>query len=114
MRQIIAAISRRRRAIDDERRFLVEWQTRLLATYIGATAFSGGSKLIEAASKISLRPQPEETRADRADNPNEPQRGSYERLMMRFGKRIQPPRPPETREDVHEHSGPEAGTSGGS
>jgi hypothetical protein len=107
MRQIIAAIVSRRQTDRDIQRFYIEWQTRALASFIGATAWAGGNKLIDAASKLSMIPTLTKEEAEaKADNPNEPKRGSFERFGMMMGKVV---RPPQTREDVHEPSGSEAG-----
>lgn len=83
LRLILEAI--RHRLTQDEHRKLVllEWQTKVLSSFIATTAFTdkdGHKVLAEAVEAIHLLPRPKEQ-----PKPKEPEPGSYERMMGMLG-----------------------------
>jgi len=86
LRQIIEAISVRLQAASRERAVLTEWSTKTLAQYIAATVpvpKGKNNKLLKSAQKIELFPS---KKAVASKVSAEPERGSYERFMSRFGR----------------------------
>lgn len=76
----------------------MEWQTKALASFIAATAWAGGDKLLEAVQKLTLITPSTKREVKDADTSNEPARGSFERFAGMMGQKLGPPQ--ETREDV--------------
>lgn len=87
------------KALAEREEGLLEWQTKVLAVYVSATAMDGGKKLIDSAMKISLRGGADETASTvqdaRANDPSiyveqgsqvaENRTGSFEKLLGGFG-----------------------------
>ena len=96
VKQITTTIIQRQYLERRKERSLLSWQTRTLATFISASAGAGADKLLESSFKIGLDDDEveelEKLNEESKSRPSEPDKGSYEKLMI-LSQRLERPTP---------------------
>lgn len=88
LRQIVAVIGERLAARSREQASLVQWSTQTTVQFIAATvptAKGKPNKLLKQAQAVRLLPDD----APQGETSKDPQPGSYERFMARFGRDLE-------------------------